>query len=96
MLEISIHIMPVAAFELNICPEQQVLLHRHGRKDLPALGNERAAAEHDLLRRNTVNVPAIENDFTRLGPEQARDGLEERGFTCAVCAEDRDNLAWFT
>jgi hypothetical protein len=66
--------------------ELEVLGHRHLREQLPALGHQRDAGAHDLVRL-LRQVVAVERDDAA-PRDQARQRLEQRRLAGAVGAED--------
>jgi hypothetical protein len=73
--------------------EQQVVEHRHGPEELPALGNQCQTPAGDRLGRLPGDVLAAEGHPPGPGGEQPDHRRKEGALPCAVGAEDRDELA---
>ena len=74
-------------------PENQVLSDRQRAEDVPAFGDEAAAAFDDALRRVVVDLAFVELDLAAAGLQNARDGLEQGGLARPVGPDDGDDLA---
>ena len=60
---------------------------------MTSLGNLRQTVLNDLVRRDALEVMALKEDAAHLGVQQAGDRVQNGGFTRAVRADERDDLA---
>ncbi len=65
----------------------------HARKDAPSFGRLCDAQAHDLMGGHPRDVLTLEQDAAFARARGAADGHHERGFACAVCADNGDDLA---
>ncbi len=76
----------------DVGPEEQVLLDGHEGKDVPALRDVRDPAAEQFGRGLVRHVLAGEADSPLTDGQEPEERLEDRGFTSAVGADDRDDL----
>ena len=88
-LPIGGHLRGVAS---HVSAHLDVLPHCHVGEYPPALGAVRDAAPEDLLRRQPLDLDAIEHDAPRRCPDEPGDGLERGRLARAVGADEADQL----
>src|SRR2546427_1312531 len=77
----------------RVSAEQEVLLHRHERKDVPPLRDVRHAAAQELGRGPIRDVLAAEEHPALTGGQKTEYRLEYGRLPRPVGADDRDHLA---
>src|SRR5690606_17545864 len=70
---------------------EQVVQHRHVPEQAPSFGNLRHAPPRPLVGRPAGDVFAGEDDASRAGSYQARDGAQQRALARTVGAPDGDD-----
>src|SRR5712692_9177203 len=74
-------------------PEIEVLVHRHERKEQPALGGQAQPEAHGAVGGEAGDLGLVEPDASGAGLEQSDDALHGGGLAGAVRAEQADRLA---
>ena len=69
--------------------QAQVLEERERGEEIGDLKRTCDAAAHDALGGQAVDAPAVEENLAAVGREHARDGIEERGLSRAIGADER-------
>ena len=80
-------------FAAQVGAEADVVQHRELREHLAALGHQHHALRHDPVRREILQVLALESHFSRDRAMQSRERAHQRRLAGAVGAQHRDQLA---
>ncbi len=83
----------VCAVPACICAKRQILLHGKLGEYAPPLGNLRKAKADDPVRLHMADGLATKRNLALFGPQQTGDGVQRGGFTRAVRADERNDLA---
>ena len=82
----------LAAGPVGVGPEQEVLGHRHERKQMPPLGDLHDAAVDPLMSRQGGEVFVVQKDAAAARSHEPGDHAQGGGLAGGVGADQRDDL----
>lgn len=86
--------LDVIALLPTIRTHQQVFVYRHITEDLAAFRDLNHATLHDPCAVDfSAQLLTFESNASLIG-HQSGDAAEQRRFSCAICADDRDDLSF--
>ncbi|MPN28265.1 hypothetical protein SDC9_175706 [bioreactor metagenome] len=78
---------------MRLCRQQQVVEHGVALEHAGDLETARQASSHALMRRQRGQLDPIQAEAAFIQRQQARDQIDQGGFTRAIGADQRVNLA---